>query len=133
MCPISASYGTPGLFGGTVSTPDMLPKSLMSVRDVKKLAISIHGSIEYLKERLNARKPLSLRITRGKPSAELLDCEARELLIEAQLDPSQPMDRITYPCYGHRPANKYPGVASMDFPVLLPNRTFENGIWCFGC
>ncbi|RJE26693.1 hypothetical protein PHISCL_00924 [Aspergillus sclerotialis] len=107
------------------------PTALVSVREAKKLAISIHGSMEFLWDRLDAHKARHIR--NAKEIKQIRSYQARKLLIEASLWPSHPNDVTHWAYYPHWLANLYDSIAAMEFPVMLPDKTLENGIWCRGC
>ena len=113
-----------------------LPESLVSVREAKKLAISIHDSIEFLHERIEAFKPrriIGSLASDAKARKRVRKYEAWKLILDAPLDPSRPDEWVFFPFHGHYFANPYSRFATMDFPVLLADKTVEDGIWCRGC
>lgn len=99
---------------------------LISVRDTKELAMTVHGSMEFMTELLAARP------SAGTTEKALKDYYMHKFLIDAPFDPLQ-LNPSRVPSQGNTPADDYCGMASIPFPSLFPDKTSENGLWCRGC
>lgn len=99
---------------------------LISVRDAEELAITVHGSMEYV-TRLACTRPAT-----GASEKALKDYYTLKYLIEAPLQPLQ-LNPSKILSEGNAPPDDYCGMASMHFPSLFLDNTLEIGLWCRGC
>jgi hypothetical protein len=114
----------PGIYsvGHTISRKRRL--NLVSVNAAKELAIKIHGLMENIMEN-------TLISNRGRAVSEKEFYTFRWL----QNAPLQPFksDPVMLPTEENKPNDDYCGMASILFPLLLPNRELESALWCRGC
>lgn len=97
---------------------------LLSVKAVKELAITIHGSEENLKARLPGNP---------KIAASMRQSWKFRFFHEAPLErPCQDLLARLQPSFW-APADNFIGMASMPCPSILPNRISDDGMWCRGC
>ncbi|OAL43796.1 hypothetical protein IQ07DRAFT_288234 [Pyrenochaeta sp. DS3sAY3a] len=93
---------------------------LLSVKIVKKIAISIHGT-EAAVEQLRYEKPCSRK-------DELLGRWMRKACLGPLIEnPSK------QPSRANKPNDMFCGMGSIRFPVLRPGNVVEEGYWCGGC
>lgn len=93
---------------------------LVSVKIVKRIAISIHGT-EAALEQVLSEMPCS---TNDKVLGSWMRKACLEPLNE---NPSK------QPSRANKPDDMFGGMGSIRFPVLRPGRMVEEGYWCGGC
>ncbi|EEQ28073.1 hypothetical protein McanCB56680_007125 [Microsporum canis] len=96
--------------------------TLVSVKLVKEFAIRINGSVPTIDTSI--RHNMSDRVIKKMHTIKWFQ--------ETPLQPL-PDNPSRLPSNGNVPDNGYGGMASMEFPSLLPNKVLEHGIWCRGC
>jgi hypothetical protein len=99
---------------------------LLSVKSVRNLAISIHGSEEKVAKLVPA-KPIV-----GYPGISVALYYKYKWLLEAPLKPFS-TDPLKRPREEKAPNDEWHGTASIHFPSLSPPNSVEAGNWCYGC
>ncbi|KAF3392373.1 hypothetical protein DPV78_010583 [Talaromyces pinophilus] len=99
---------------------------LLSVKSVKNLAISVHGSEDKVAKLVPA-KPIV-----GYPGISVALYYKYKWLLEAPLKPFS-TDPSKRPREEKAPNDEWHGTASIHFPSLSPPNSVEAGNWCYGC
>jgi hypothetical protein len=95
----------------------------VSVKAAKELAITVHGSIENISDKLIVR---SLNEITPKEHSKF------RFLQDAALQPLY-KDPSSLPYITFNEKDDYCGMAAVPFPSVMQRNSPENGVWCRGC
>lgn len=112
----------PGMYSFCHNATRVKRVRLVSLKQAKKLGISVHGSQE-------AMEIVSVSKKAGKLSYRQLQL-ARWLTGSSD---SEPQNSSTPRLLDNAPNDNFCGMASISFPSLRPNIELEHGLWCYGC
>lgn len=103
--------------------------SLVSVKHAKELAITIHGTMQRIRELL------VLRYAPQTPRQSSWTYDYFRWMLDAPLNPldQNPSTMAEFSSYANRYHDNCWGIPTIHFPSLSRENDLEGGLWCRGC